>query len=133
VSLFAKELKSVALLLERVVFYACSAVDFEFLSQNFYALALTLRGYKLALHMDAGTCSDRLEVFFREVSEVEDDLKVFDSRAIVEGYKLHVLVATASAHPTLNVYFFADQAFAIVEEVDYTDSFDIFHLYVLYK
>jgi hypothetical protein len=81
--------------------------------------------------VDRSSGSDRLELLVVKFVHVEDDLNVFNGRAIVKGNELYVLVATAGANPTFDRNLSTDE-FGF-KEVDYFGSFHIRELTVVIK
>ena len=72
--------------------------------------------------MDARTGGHGFELFVAETAHVEHYLEVFDSGAVVESHKLHMLVASAGAYPAHHIDFFADEL-----RIEYLGNSGSFH------
>ncbi len=120
----AQEFKGVAFFLEGIGLGVGGAVHLEGVGLYLAGLSFAHRLDELSGYVNRGAGGDGLEVFVRELVHVEDNLQVLDRRAIVEGHELHVFVATAGAHPTLDIDVGAD-GFGRGEQLGYFGSFHI--------
>ncbi len=108
VAYLAQELHAVALLLEGVGVGVGFAVDDDTFGLHLDGLARALALDELALHADAGTGGDALQLFF-ELGGVGDDLYVVDDTTVVHGQEGDVLVAALGAHPAFDTNRCADE------------------------
>ena len=103
VAYLAQELHAVALLLQGVGVGVGLAIDDDVLGLHLDGLARALALDEVALHADAGTGGDALQLIL-ELGRVGDDLDIVDNRAVVHGQEGDVLVAALGAHPAFYTY-----------------------------
>ena len=121
-SLLTEELQGVALLLQRICLGVGGAVDFEGIGLYLTGLAFAHRLDQAAGDAQRRTGGDGLELLVGELGQVEHNLEIADRRTVVECHELHILVATAGAHPSFDTYFAAYQ-----RRVEYIGYFGTFH------
>ena len=101
VAYLAQELHAVALLLQGVGVGVGLAVDDDALGLHLDGLAAALALHQLALHADAGTSGNALQLLL-ELGGVGDDLDIVDDASVVDGQESHILVAALGADPSFD-------------------------------
>ena len=83
-------------------------VHFKFGELDFDILSGTLRRHEDTCCGDARAGGNRFELFFRELSQVHNDLYILNRRTVVEGDEVHGVVAATTTHPTTDVNRFVE-------------------------
>ena len=99
---FAQKFKRMAFFLEGIFGGVGRAVDLEGLCLDFAGLTLTHRGDQASGDAQGCPGGDRLQLLVGEHRHIEDYLYVLDCRAVVERYKLYVLIAATGTHPAFD-------------------------------
>ena len=102
VRFLAQEFERVPFFLQRVCFVG-GAEHCQFFGLHFHALSFALGCHERAFYVDGRTRGDGFQLLVAEAVHVEHNLQVADGGSVVQCHELHVLVASARAHPTHHV------------------------------
>lgn len=102
VRFLAQEFERVPFFLQRVCFVG-GAEHCQFFGLHFHALSFALGCHERAFYVDGRTRGDGFQLLVAKAVHVEHNLQVADGRSVVQCHELHVLVASARAHPTHHV------------------------------
>ena len=132
--LLAQELHGMTLFLQRITGVG-GAVHLYLIGLQLNGLAFALALGKSALCVDGRTRGDELQklLLTAEAAHVEHYLQVLDGGAVVEGYELNVLVASARTHPALYIDLLTCICCRVCKQTFYGNSLYIFHCCVAYS
>src|ERR1051326_6868048 len=99
----AQELRRVTLLLEGICFIRCSH-DLDFVRNNIPGLSFALRGDEISADDDRCAGLQALDVCIILKTAFRDDLKIAQTRTVVELDEGKILRVAPSAHPALDLY-----------------------------